>query len=104
MDPTVENAPISSMEAFFVDSAPAPAIICDVVSDLGSDPRHVAGVAYAIVAAALGPGVVLNDVPAPFNVIVSHTAPRTLPWFDALIAPFLGTVFDMQADLMRNPS
>ena len=70
-----------------------------------ASPQAIAAVVLGTIAAAIGPKVVLNRgrrrCSPMFNVIVSHRSPRTLPWMDAVTAPFAGRVFDLQADLTR---
>ena len=70
-----------------------------------ANPKTVAAVALATLAAAIGPKAHLirgrQRYTPGFNVVVSHRYPRTLPWMDALMAPFLGRVFDLQTNLAR---
>ena len=87
----------------------APDLICEVMSEVATltsaAPQTVAVVALATLAAAIGPKTHLvrgRQRYAPgFNVVVSHRCPRTLPWMDALVAPFLGRVFDLQTALVK---
>ena len=70
-----------------------------------ANPKTVAAVALATLAAAIGPKTLLirgrHRYTPGFNVVVSHHCPRTLTWMDALMAPFLGRVFDLQTNLAR---
>ena len=105
----MESSPRYLTTLFGDASAPVPAIISDIVSEIvelsGAAPHLVAAVALATVAAALGPQVALirgrHLIPVSFNAVVSHDSPRTLPWFDAVTAPLLGRVFDMQAAVVK---
>lgn len=119
--PSVENPPPASTEAagssnyldtLFgpdTDDAPAPELICEVVSQIaelsGAAPQAVAAVVLAALGAAIGPNVVLTcgrqRCTLGINVVVAHGCPLSLPWMDAITAPFIGRVFEMQADVVR---
>lgn len=118
--PSVENPPDPSTEAsperdyvsdlFGNDTeAVAPELVGNVVEEVkalcSASPQTVAAVVLGTLAAAIGPKVVLTRgrrrCSPLFNVIVSHRCPRTLPWMDAIMAPFTGRVFDLQANLTR---
>lgn len=61
--------------------------------------------ALATIAAVVGPKIKVRHGRdchgLGFNVIVSHQTPRTLPWFDVIVAPFVGKVFEMQLALVK---
>ena len=105
---TVSSKHLTDLFGVAQDSAPGPDLICDIVGDItdlcGASAPAVAATGLAVAAAALGPNVVLarrRPVSPAFNVVVTHTSPRTLPWMDALTAPFLGPIFDMQVALVK---
>ena len=113
---TLDNPPAPSTEATYLDDlfgpatdTAAPDLICEVMEEIAvltsAPTKTVAAVALATLAAAIGPKVILvrgrQRCSPGFNVIVSHRGPRNLPWMDALMAPFLGRVFDLQTDLIK---
>ena len=120
---TVENVQPPSREADAADRPPSPEppyleklfglepavrplpppvgdLVDEIVELAGAEPTAVAAVAFATLLATVGPRVKLQRARSRhalgFNLVVSHQAPRTLPWFDALTAPFVGRVFDLQ--------
>ncbi len=89
--------------------AGAPNLICEVIDEVtalcSAPPQVVAAVALATLAAAIGPKIVLargrHRYSPGFNVAISHCCPRGLPWMDAIVAPFTGRVFEMEAALFK---
>ena len=103
----------NDLDALFgpeTDTAPAPELLCEVISEITAlspaTPPTVAAVVLATLGAALGPRVTLHRTRQRccpgINVVVTHRCPRTLPWVDAVTAPFVGRVFERQADLIRH--
>ena len=92
-----------------IESAPLPPLVSELADEIsglaGAAPAAVAAVVFATLGACLGPKLKLsrgrNCYPVGINVIVSHKAPRTLPWFDAITATFTGRVLEMQAALAK---
>ena len=91
---------------------PLPPVISDLVTEVSelasAQPTAVAAIALATLAAVVGPKVKLKRTRSnhalSFNVIIGHEAPRTLPWFDAITAPFVGLALDFQLALCREGS
>lgn len=78
-------------------------VIVELVAISNASPPSIAATALAMVATALGPNAKIaapGGVISPlFNVVVCHDAPRTLPWFDYLITPFIDQMLKMQTDV-----
>jgi len=82
-------------------------IVGDVLAAVPASAPCVATAALAIAAAAVGPNTKHPRSGRPglcamFNLVVTHAAPRTLTWFDALASPFIERVLEMQMEFTRD--
>lgn len=79
-------------------------IVGDIVKQCGARPEHVTAVALCVAAVAMGQAQKINHLrgpasPAFFNLVLSHNAPGSLPWFDLLASPLVDRVMKMQVVL-----